>query len=78
VGDKTGREREGKGNIRARTRLLHQLLSESQAAMRAHDGQRGDVPVLHAISGLFFHFGEDVADNFGGVVGGFRGAGDLL
>jgi hypothetical protein len=33
---------------------------------------------LHAVGGFFFHFGEDVADDFGGVLGGFRGAGDLL
>ena len=30
-----------------------------------------------AVAGLFFHFGEDVADYFGRVVGRFWGAGDL-
>ena len=46
--------------------------------MRAHDGQRGDVAVLHAVGGFFFHFCEYVADDFGGVVGGLGGARDLF
>lgn len=33
--------------------------------------------VRDAVERLFFHFGEDVADDFGGVVGGFLGAGYL-
>lgn len=59
------------------TGLPHELLGESEAAVRAHHGQRGDVAVLDAVGRLFFHFGEDVAYDFGWVVGGFRGAGDL-
>jgi len=35
------------------------------------------VAVLDAVGGLFFHFREHVADDFGGVVGGFWGPGDL-
>jgi hypothetical protein len=35
------------------------------------------VAVLHAVGGIFFHFGEDVAYDFWGVVGRFWGAGDL-
>jgi hypothetical protein len=70
--------RHGRRRAETHTRLLHQLLGESQAAMRAHDGERGNVPVLHAVGRFFFHLGEDVADNLGGVVGGFWGAGDLF
>ena len=33
--------------------------------------------VLDTVGGLFLHFGEDVADDFGGVIGGFWGAGYL-
>jgi hypothetical protein len=46
--------------------------------VRPHYGERGDVAVLDAVGGLFFHFGEDVADDFGGVVGCFGRAGDLF
>ena len=45
--------------------------------MRAHYGERGNVAVLNAVGGLFFHLGEDVADDFWGVVGRFWGARDL-
>ena len=33
--------------------------------------------VLDAVGGFFFHFGEDVAYDLWGVVGGFGGAGYL-
>lgn len=46
--------------------------------MCAHHREGGDVSVLHAVGGLFFHFGEHIAYDFGGVVGGFRGARDLF
>lgn len=44
--------------------------------MCAHDAQARNVTVLDAVGGIFFHLGQDVADNFG--VGGrrFRGADD--
>lgn len=45
--------------------------------MRAHDAQTRDVAVLDPIGGLLLHLGEDIADDFGGVVGGFLGAGDV-
>ena len=52
-------------------RLVHQLLGEAEAAVRALDGQRGDVSVrLVAAAGavggrlrLLLHLGEDVADD---------------
>ena len=54
----------------------HQALSDSQAAVRAHDAQRGDVAVLDGgVGRVFLHFGEDIADDFG-VGGGFGGADD--
>jgi hypothetical protein len=45
--------------------------------MGAHYGERGNVPVLNAVGGFFFHFGEDVAYYFWGVVGCFWRARDL-
>ena len=45
--------------------------------MGAHYGERGYVAVLDAVGGLFFHFREHVADDFGGIVGRFWGPGDL-
>lgn len=33
--------------------------------------------VLDAVRGLFFHFGEDIADDLGVVIGGLCGAGDV-
>jgi hypothetical protein len=46
--------------------------------MRAHHGERGDVPVLDAVGGLFFHFCQDVADDFGRVVRRLLRARDLI
>lgn len=60
-----------------RTTLPHQLLRQPQPAVRAHDAQAGDVPVLHAVDGLLLHLREDVADDLGGVVGGAGRAGDV-
>jgi hypothetical protein len=45
--------------------------------MRSHYRERSDVSVGDAVGGLFFHFGQYVADDFGGVVGRLWGAGDL-
>lgn len=58
--------------------MPHEFLGEPEAAVCAHYAERGDVAVLDAIGGLFFHFGEHVAYDFGWVVGGFGGPGDLL
>lgn len=46
--------------------------------MRAHYGERGDVAVLNAVGGLFFHLGKHVADNLWGIVGRLWGTRDLL
>jgi hypothetical protein len=46
--------------------------------VRAHYGERGDVAVLNAVGGLFFHLGKHVADNLWGIVGRLWGTRDLL
>lgn len=59
------------------TTLPHQLLRQPQSPVRAHNAQRRDMSVLYAVCGIFFHFREDVADDLGGIVGGFFGPGLL-
>jgi hypothetical protein len=63
-GEKRERERGER-----RTTLAHQLLGDAQAAVGAHDGQRRDVAVLHAVGRLLLHLGEHIADDLGVVVG---------
>lgn len=45
--------------------------------MRPHDAQTGDMAVLHPIGRLLLHLGENIADDFGRVVGGFLEAGGV-
>lgn len=59
--------------MRKLTALSHQFLGETETAVRAHHGERSDVAVLDAIGGLFFHFGEYVANDLGRVIGRFWG-----
>jgi hypothetical protein len=65
--------REGYG----RTALAHQLLGNAQAAVGAHDGQRRDVAVLHAVGRLLLHLGEHIAHDLRVVVGGLGRARDI-
>lgn len=51
------------------TALAHQLLSDAEAAMGAHDAEGGDVAVGDAVGGLLLHLGQHVADDLGVVVG---------
>jgi hypothetical protein len=46
--------------------------------MRAHNTERRDVTVLHAVRWLLLHLSEDVTNDLGRVVGGFGGTGDLM
>jgi hypothetical protein len=59
------------------TRLPHQLLGQSQSAVRAHHRQRRDMAVRDAVRGLFLHLGENVAYDLRRVVGGLGRTGDL-
>ena len=43
----------------------HEALGDAEATMRAHDAQAGNVAVLHTVGRVFFHLGQDVADDFG-------------
>ena len=45
--------------------------------MRPIDTQAGNMSMLHAVCGLLFHFRENIADYFGGVVWGSWWAGDV-
>jgi hypothetical protein len=45
--------------------------------MGPHHAEGCDVAVLDAVLRIFFHLGQDVADDFGGVVGGFLRTGYL-
>jgi hypothetical protein len=46
--------------------------------MRAHNTERRDVTVLHAVRGLLLHLSEHITHDLGRVVGGFWGPGDLM
>lgn len=63
---RTTRQKQSNG---IHTTLPHEFLCQPEPSVRPHDAETRNVPVLHAVRGLFFHFGEDVADDFGGVVG---------
>ena len=66
--------RRGRGG---RTALTHELLGDAQAAVGAHDGQRGDVAVLDAVGGLLLHLGEYIANDLRVIVGRLLGPADV-
>ena len=45
--------------------------------MRPHDAQTRNMPVLHPVRRLLFHFRQHIADYFRRVVGGFLGPGGV-
>jgi hypothetical protein len=58
-------------------RLAHQFFGEAKTTVCTHYGKRGYVAMGDAVTGLFFHFGEDIAYDFGGVIWRFLRARDL-
>lgn len=57
--------------------LFYEFFCDIQFLVGVYYVEGGDVVVLDVVCGFFFYFGEDIVDDFGVVIGGFCGVGDV-
>ena len=56
------------GESTARTAFSTSTKAATEAPVRAHYGERGDVAVLNTVGGLFFHLGMDGLNDHNGII----------